>query len=158
MDSTIIAGILGATSTIVAIILTPIAQQYFESKIFFPISKDRRKCLEGDWQGIVRQAVSVTEFNPINCMLNFKIKGRKVIGTGIITIKPDEMYRVSLNGSFRNDRFLKMDYQNDDSNVLQFGSFIFHLSDDSKELDGRFVGYGFKSKSIIHGTCLFRKP
>lgn len=50
-----------------------------------------------------------------------------------------------------------MDYQNEDPNIVQFGSFVFHLSDDARKLEGKFVGYGHINKEVIFGSCVFRK-
>jgi hypothetical protein len=156
MDSTLIAGIIGGVSTITAVVI-PIAQKHFETKTLFPISTDRRNILQGKWTGTVNQHIDKNTFNTISVELNIKIniKQRKIYGTGIINAL--QIYHVSLDGSFRNDRFLKMDYQNIDSSIVQFGSFVFHLSDDSKQLKGRFVGYGHISKDIISGSCQFNK-
>lgn len=156
MDTTLIAAIIGGTCTICAVILTPFTQRHFETKGFFPINQDRRKILEGTWRGIVQQFIDNLTTKSYHVDLLFEIKGKKVQGTGIINAG-DALYHVVLDGSFRNDRFLKMDYQNKDLNIVQFGCFIFHLSEDSKSLTGRFVGYGQRTKEIIHGSCEFQK-
>jgi hypothetical protein len=155
MDITLIVGIIGGICTIAAAIITPLVQTYFETRIFFPISNDRRKILQGIWKGTVNQNLSDGTFKTFTVDLDLNIKGKKIQGTGIINA--EELFYVSLDGSFRNDRFLKMDYQNKNLKILQFGSFVFHLSDDSRELVGKFVGYGHLSKAIIYGSCQFNK-
>jgi hypothetical protein len=155
MDSTLIAAIIGGICTIGAVLITPLAQRYFETKGFFPIDQDRRKILEGTWRGIVQQVIDST-YHKYQVDLIIEIKGKKLVGTGIISSN-GSLYYVALDGSFRNDRFLKMDYQNKDLNIVQFGCFIFNLSESSKILEGRFVGYGQLTKNIVYGTCEFQK-
>jgi hypothetical protein len=156
MDTTLITGIIGGICTIAAVIITPMAEKYFGPQTGYPISNDRRKILQGTWTGVVSQCLAETTVRTLNVDLDLNIKGRKIQGTGILNTG-ELLFHVVLNGSFRNDRFLKMDYQNKDVNVVQFGSFVFHLSDDSKELIGRFVGYGQISRSIVYGSCQFKK-
>lgn len=155
MDSTIIASIIGGATTLAAVIITPIVKNLIEDKKFYPISKDRRSTLTGKWEGLVRQNLKENDERSFNVQLNIKVKGRRIIGTGVIS--SDNMHHVELEGSFRNDRFLKMDYRNNELGVVQFGSFVFQLSGDSRQLQGLFVGYGHLSESIIHGDCLFNK-
>ena len=155
MDSTVLAGLIGGVCTITAVIITPIFQRYFETRVFYPISADRCKILEGVWKGTVNQELNGAIFRNFDVDLDLAVTGRKITGSGVINA--GQLYYVSLDGSFRNDRFLKMDYHNRDLNILQFGSFIFHLSDDSAELTGKFVGYGHISKTVFYGSCRFTK-
>jgi len=155
MDSTIIASIVGGIATICAAIIPLLVKSRNEKRLFYPISRDRRKALTGKWEGIVVQQTNTENKLSFKVQLDIEIKGRKLIGNG--TLINDTIYNVELEGSFRNDRFLKMDYRNKEPQVIQFGSFIFHLSDDARGLKGLFVGYGHLSKSILHGHCEFHK-
>jgi hypothetical protein len=155
MDSTLIAAVIGGGFTIAAIILTPIAQQYIDGKKIFPISKSRAIALEGLWNGMVIQCLPDATVRTINVDLKLRTKGNSILGTALLTL--DTLYYVDLKGSFRNDRFLKMDYENTNKYIVQFGSFVFQLNDESNSLIGRFVGYGQVSEKIVYGEARFTK-
>lgn len=88
--------------------------------------------------------------------LDLVIRRRKVKGTGIV-YHNGYIHHMILCGIFRNDRFLKIDYDNKLSQLRQFGCFLFDLDQKDERLVGRFVGYGHVSKSIVQGTCSLKK-
>jgi hypothetical protein len=155
MDSTLLTGIIGGICTISAAVISPLALKYSETKDWVSIPRDRRNALQGKWSGDVVQYLADATIRKFTVEITLVIKGKRINGIGIIIA--DKLYHVTLDGSFRNDKFLKMDYQNKDPNIVQFGSFVFHLDDEPKDLVGRFVGYGHIAKAIIYGTCELKK-
>jgi hypothetical protein len=155
MNNDVLAAIIGGLATLTGVIVSPIVSKFIENKSFYPISRDRRKKMAGKWKGKVNQYEKDVITRSIEVELDLTIKGKEVRGTGMVN--SEGLHQVSLKGFFRNDRFLKMDYQNDDESVVQFGCFVFGLGDDSKSLTGKFVGYGHVARKIVNGECHFEK-
>ena len=90
--------------------------------------------------------------------MELNVGRKKVIGSGTINGGNNMgMMSVILEGGYRNDRFLKMDYHNKDTDIIQFGTFILELSEDKLTLKGNFLGYGPYSKKIVDGTVELTK-
>ena len=113
--------------------------------------------LKGSWKGTILQYMDGKAHMTYDAHISIDKIGRKTIsGIGTVIYQGEKLTLV-LKGSFRNDRFLKVDYQNKNTGYVQFGCFVFHLGDDSKSLDGKLVGYGHVNRAIIHGDCNFIK-
>jgi len=155
MTPEVFAALIGGLTTLAGVIISPIISKYIENRSFYPISRDRRKKMAGKWIGRVDQYDKDVITRSFVVELDLSVKGKEVRGTGVVN--SEGLHRVSLKGFFRNDRFLKMDYHNMDESIVQFGCFVFSLGDDSKTLDGKFVGYGHVANRIVNGQCLFRR-
>lgn len=86
----------------------------------------------------------------------------KVSSSGAITGKAKypfktETHEVKISGGFYSLRFLKMDYENSDKAILQFGAFVFKLSDSAEKIEGYFIGYGHKNGIITGGKAILNK-
>jgi hypothetical protein len=60
----------------------------------------------------------------------------------------------TMTGGFRHDRFLKLEYKNKKHFKIQFGSILFDFDEDGETLTGQYVGFGHKSKKVVHGTIV----
>ncbi len=152
MDPTVLSGIIGGACTIAAVII-PIIIKGLEAP---PIPIGRQDFLKGTWKGAIVQSRADNSIMTMQMELNLEIKRRKIVGTGVL-FYDEQLHHISLCGIFRNDRFLKMDYDNKLSHLRQFGCFLFDLDKTEDQLTGRFVGYGHISRNIVHGTCSFKK-
>lgn len=66
-------------------------------------------------------------------------------------------YRLQCTGGFYNDQFLKLDYKNSNSEIIQCGCFIakVYVTTNRKTLEGQFVGYAVYD--IVYGTATLNK-
>lgn len=150
----IIAGI----ATILASVITLLLKEYFDRRKarYEKVADKIRDAVYGKWKGSFEQTL---ESQPINIEMDIELK---VSSSGSITGKAkfpfrDETWEVSIKGGFYSERFLKLDYENVNRAILQFGAFIFRLSDDAKTLKGCFIGYGHISEKIIGGNAVLKK-
>ena len=151
MDSEILNSIIGAVGIIIGTIGAVIVKTFVENRFLSKVSKNRKGNLQNRWKGQVTQADSDNfEFE-----MTLQVRRRKISGTGIIRGVPDKL--VVLEGGYRNDRFLKMDYHNQNKGIIQFGSFIFELSANNSELNGEFLGFGPNTQKIISGKVSLTK-
>ncbi len=81
---------------------------------------------------------------------------KKVFGEGR-SYQNNAVHKFSFTGAFKNERFLKLEYQNKDSNVVNFGTIILELSSTGKSLNGRYVGHGHINERILDGEILVDK-
>jgi hypothetical protein len=154
MEATTANAIIAAIGAVAGATLSAFIKSYLENRNFFSNSGDRRKALTGVWSGIVDQVSSNVTGYKIE--LNIIATKKQIIGSGKV-YRSGQIISIKLSGAFRNDEFLKLDYENSEGRIIQFGSFILELSSGSDTLDGRFVGYGHVSKSIIHGSVSLSK-
>lgn len=92
--------------------------------------------------------------------MEFTATKKNVTGTGDYFFKydnKDQKAKFKYSGGFLHDRFLLFEYINIDPSVIQLGSMLFELSNDGKTLEGRFQGYGVKTKGIVWGTVTLEK-
>jgi len=152
MDSTVLASIIGGACTIAAVIIPIIIEEYRAPEI----PAGRQDFLKGTWKGTIVQSRADDAIMTMQMELNLEIKRRKIVGTGVL-FYDEQLHHITLCGIFRNDRFLKMDYDNKLLHLRQFGCFLFDLDKVEGQLTGRFVGYGHISRNIVYGTCSFKK-
>lgn len=150
----IIAGI----ATILAAVITLLLKEYFDRRKerYEKVDSRIRDVVYGKWKGYFEQTL---EGSPQTILLEMELK---VSSSGNITGKAkfpfkSETYEVNIKGGFYSQRFLKMDYENSDKAILQFGAFIFRLSDSAKKLTGYFVGHGHLTGNIIGGNATLEK-
>jgi hypothetical protein len=150
MDSESLKILISGISTTVGLIGGTVLKTYIENKSLFNLSKGRKKKLNGNWVGhFTQNKDSFSDFN-----IDLKVGRKKISGTGTIGFNKG---KVSLYGGYRNDRFLKLDYQNIDNEIIQFGTIILELSPDNESLNGEFLGYGPKAKKIVAGNIEMKK-
>jgi hypothetical protein len=115
--------------------------------------KGRMEKIEGKWSGFFW---GCNELNKGERVMDLTLKLNSTEITGEVLI---EVFGVSqklnLKGSFRNDRFLILNYDN--LQVVQFGTMILELKSTNDKLVGNLVGFGYLSESIITGELSFQK-
>ncbi len=143
--------IISLSSAVIGVLF----QKYIDTKDFLFLGKTRKRALKGKWRGIVEQ----DNMNKYDIELIIKPGFKRVNITGTILNK--EVKKGADNfifkGAFKNERFLMLGYENADGGILQFGSMLLEFLPDSEHMQGRFVGYGYKSMQIIHGTLEIEK-
>lgn len=151
MDNNLLLGILGIIGTVLAPIVTLFIKQYLDQRPLKNLSSQRRKSIEGNWKG------TVTHKNPMQgwpksvpIELKFSVKRKKVIGAGSYHSFVDSKERKwKLEGGFRTDQYLLLNYQNSDLSVIHFGSIILRLSSNGKIMSGNLIGYGPENEAVI---------
>jgi hypothetical protein len=161
METTLIKEIIAGAVAIVAPVVTFIATRAYENRFLQPISSERARALIGTWAGDVLQDHG-PDGAPLPGKANFKfsIVGKKIQGYRI--------YRASYggeeftstfvsSGGFLHDRFIRFNYNSEVSGVVQFGSIILEMSNDTKSLEGRFLGFGVVTNGLVFGTLRMKK-
>jgi len=121
------------------------------------VPKHRRNSLRGTWEGTAYHFGGPDD-HPIEISAVMSLRpGRKTV-TGTVDIESRDLkVTLDLRGGFLSDRFFKMDYRNAHPDILQFGSLLFELSATGRELNGHFVGYGYKTQKVISGKVKMKK-
>jgi hypothetical protein len=154
ITSAVIAGIATILSAIITLFLTEYLGRRKER--FIKVSDAIKRTVSGTWKGKYDQ---ILRENPVtvDLIIELTVSTRgKITGTATVPYGEDT-FVVNIRGGFYSIRFLKMEYENSNDAILQFGSFVFKLSDDAKEIEGHFVGYGHISKKIIGGPAILKK-
>ena len=161
MDATVLSGIIGGVCTIAAAIVTFALTRSTEFRYKALLPKDRRLALEGYWTGQIEKhfpkpgTPEVYHFRG-----SFQISGKQVSGDAIASVQVEGKkveQPFMLSGGFLDNKYLKMDYLSRISGMLEFGSFIAELDSEGKILEGRFVGYGRRTRGLISGTIKLEK-
>lgn len=152
----IIAGI----AVVLSALLTLLLKEYFDRKRasdkYENLEKSISEAVNGKWKGYFEQTFGENNVS-IELMLDLKVSlSGSITGKAKVPYQ-GEIYDIDVKGGFYSQRFLKMDYENSNKAILQFGAFVFKLSDDSQKLIGYFVGYGHKSGKIIGGNAKVEK-
>jgi|SRR5262245_3883744 len=149
--STIIA-ILGAVCTLASPIIALLVKEKRQNRLLETITSSRRKAIEGNWK--------------ITCIQEIKGEGVPDGFTGTLSFEAGqkivkgkiayEHYKrgpavLNLKGGFYNDRFLKLEYENEIYRVIQFGVIILELSANGSTLRGRLLGFGADSEMLVTG-------
>jgi hypothetical protein len=161
MNPIITGALITGSSTILAALLTFLLTRVYDSRSLKILSKERRNTLNGLWQGKVTQEMGSRGFVDYPVTFEIKAQRKSVISKSTI-IYHDDPYNQAvifeMQGGFLHNRFLKLDY-NSSSNrgAVHFGTTIHELSADGKQLNGRFVGFGLETQSLVAGTINLRK-
>ncbi len=157
METSQVNAVIAAVGTILGSILTIFTKDYIENRNFVFLSSAGRKSLNGVWTGEISQDVGAATARKLRVDLEIQTGWWLINGTGKIYMEDSNMLFVNLKGAFGNDKFLKMCYENRRSDVVQFGSFVFSLSDASNKLAGMIVGYGHINEKVVWGEAEFNK-
>lgn len=160
MDSTIIAAIIGALSTVGAAVGTLVFTRLGDNMSFTPTNV-RQITLVGQWEGIVHQQGSADPYD-LRIAITLKSTRRAIRGEGTVhgaTQNQVITQPIVIIGKFVHDRFLKIEYEmRDHPGVIQFGFSLLELSPDGQTLDGRFLGFGaLISRGPVWGTLQMHK-
>jgi hypothetical protein len=121
----------------------------------------RKEVIVGRWEGDAVQEFSDSKKIPA------KVKGELAIHQNdIIRGKLRYTYEVNeekiinsiiVYGRFLFESFLRLNYENKEDFVKQFGAAILQLDPTGTYLEGKFIGFGSKSKKIIQADILLKK-
>lgn len=150
--------IIAAAATIISAIITVLLKDYLDRRKenYKKQSDQRRRIISGTWKGTYEQLLN-EKLITIDIVMELKISSRGTI-TGIAKVAYENYsFQVVIKGGFYSDDFLKMDYENSDRSVVQFGSFVFRLASNAKNIKGCFVGFGHINERIISGQATLDK-
>ncbi len=173
MDSTIITGLIGALSTIIAAIASP----YFANKVqeqkkskYMPVAPiARQNALFGTWVGTIEQKVGIERVlnnrSPGLLKLHFTEISHPMIGemkvefktTGDEILDEDRFIEAKIVNTIYDGRIFKCDYINKDNNAIHFGTLYGELFANGKEIKGEFLGYGLISEQFVSGEIELKK-
>lgn len=120
------------------------------------IGGTRLKALTGDWDGSFEQP-------NLRGVLQVKLilRGGSVEGSAKLSFELDNRARVLQlklkGGALFHDRFLKLDYAQDQAGVVQFGALVVELLPDADELHGNYAGFGSLTNKIAGGSVKLRR-
>lgn len=126
----------------------------------------RGKAVEGRWVGRVEQNAFGPDKKPLEYDVVFDLKvGHQISGSMRVDLPAwvAEMYHrtafeFEVTGGLLYQRYVRLNYQNRDSRVIQFGSLLAEVDDQGRDLSGPFVGYGALSNRIISGFMRTKRP
>ncbi len=160
MSPQVVAALVAGGFGIVTPIITFLAIQWFTGP-GLPMSKGRRKAINGSWHGTFHQEVGPGG-QPLDgdYSLQLSTSRRTIKGDGGSRCQiGDKKYesRFAVVGGFLHERFLRLNYDRVDETALQLGSLMLELGDDGLSLRGRFIAYGFLSQRLIYGSIELTK-
>jgi hypothetical protein len=151
----IIAAIIAGFFAIVAAVVP----NYFNVKIKRTArgARDLRQLLPGEWAGSATeiQIGEATALYQYEVHWDFSVRGRKIFATSSSrqsTESGPSISSYSLTGIFLHDRFIQLEYSNDNNSEVNFGTEVLHIDDTGKHFVGKFVGYSSERSAIISGT------
>ena len=162
MDSTIIASIIGAIATIVAVIISPFIVSGIgkrKKEKFTPISTlADKQLLYGRWIGVYDQKSGKEEFqNEHKAIILFTPNSEDLSGTIKLSLygNSEKIVDLYLVNTILEDRVFKSDYVNKNVKALHFGTILGEVSGNGNEINGKFLGYGIDSERVIVGNIKF---
>jgi hypothetical protein len=146
--------ILGLIGTFIVPFIVLYIERKDEQKLLIKINGDRKKAIEGTWQGTY---IDATDNNsPTSMEIEFKVGKKKISGVATyFDIKVQKNRILSVEGGFRNDRFLILTYSN--AEILQFGTMILELKPTNDKLIGNYLGFGHNRERIVLGNLSLEK-
>lgn len=157
MDSTLLAGIIGGTCTIISPLVVEFLKRLNEKSPLLHVNKARRDSLRGRWIGLVSYEDG-QKYNLNDHRIVFEVQpGRKIFKAQGTYTTEGGITSIKLKGGFYHDRFLKLEFENKASHIMHFGYVLFELSADSRTLQGKFTSYGRVSENIISGSTVMEK-
>lgn len=155
LGTEIIVAIIGGIFTIAAAIVP----YFFNVQIRWTArgARDLRKLLPGKWVGTAKevQVGEGTSLKHYDVEWSFSVRGRRITATSSARKNEDSGPSTStytLTGHFLHDRFIRLEYSNDDKTEVNFGTEVLHIDDTGKRFFGKFVGYSSDRSEIISGT------
>ena len=160
MSPDTIKAIIAGVATIISAILTVVVKNYLdkkkESERYKNVGTAIQEAVSGKWKGDIKQTLNSNAIF-VQVDSTFKVSENGMIKGEIILPYENRIVKLLFTGGFYSLRFIKLEYENSNKAILQFGSIVLKLSDDSTRLKGHFVGYGHISGDIIAGNINFTK-
>jgi hypothetical protein len=160
MSEGLLGAVIGAAATIVAVPLTVFLTRAIDRRDLLRIDRARR-ALAGKWRGTLEQYDDgARDVQVLVVEMDLSVRRKRVSGTGhfVATFKGSEVVvNLVFEGGFMHERFLKLEYRNDDVAAMQFGTAVLDLMPDGRELVGSYVGFGSLNRRIVTGKLIFTK-
>ncbi len=159
MDNTLLAALIGAFTTIIAPVVTLSFKRRLDRKANARIALQNNNII-GKWVGNTKQQLRGIDVEFDISFLFDLDKDNKLTGRCAVNLSDTQLIALEtfiINGGLYNDRFLKIEYNNNDPKVMQFGYFLLEYSPLGNSLDGNFLGYGPESNAIICGQVFLKK-
>lgn len=155
MEAPIAAAMITGGAAIVGTILSTYLAKRVREKSFDRLSGSRKAALAGHWEGSITQSGRRSRLD-----VDFVTTGKRIQGAGrlVSAMRPDApTIRLTLDGGFRQDLFLLVQYENAIAAHVQFGVALFRLSSDAETLAGHYVGYGPYTEAVVWGDVALQK-
>lgn len=161
MDPVIISAIIGAAGVVTAPVVVLFIKRVIDLRPLAKPPKERRDVLQGIWKGLERQSIGPFG-EPIEYEVTCKIKWRGKLAYGTFNfVYSDDSHIIdetlSFTGGFFFDRFLRLEYYDSEGGKVQFGALVLELDENSRELRGLDVGFGYVTKQILSGSVELTK-
>lgn len=161
MDPEVVAALIAGAAVIIAATINTFSRAPFALGSLQRIPPERKDALRGSWIGVFRQEAPKEVFGDgLDVEVTFSFEPRWKTIRGRAEYKSpirNEYDRVVVKGAFYNDRFLRLEYENELKHVVHFGLFLLELSGGARRLEGRFLGIGRDTQVPVRGTVTLRK-
>lgn len=171
MDPLVLAAIITAGGACAATVIAWFLTRWFgESQRPPLLGEERRKGLEGTWNGIIHQRQGPIRETKIDDWVmkagKRYVEGKatlhiRIAGTGGNPAPQDITIDLAITGTLIHGRYFKLEYRGSyqgREDLLQFGVAILELSMNAHTLKGYFVGIGPIAERIIDGPVELNKP
>ena len=122
---------------------------------------EHRGAISGNWKGIIRDHRGPDERKEDFLFeVSLTVQGNKVTGYSRLEVQnldPDIGVNYTLSGSVQYRRFLKLDYQCKDPGWIQFGHLLLEIEPTGKKMEGKLVGFGPTSRTIVTADVWIEK-
>jgi hypothetical protein len=149
------AWIAGAFGIVVAIITNIDKLTALGVKVFKPPLGDRMNAAAGHWVGHDLPQKILDVSTPLDRRLDVDLTVEPLSGKrcrGEIKVSEGgEQYTLIFTGQFVDQNHLRLDYQNKDVRIVQFGMWLLRLSANATHLCGGFIGFSKVEEKIIIG-------
>jgi len=153
MDPTLLAGMLGATGTIVAPIIAWHLANRSEQKRYARTSTARTERLANSSR---KGQYHLAGETPTEICVVFTVKKRIVTGKATYIHDKRGKTEIVLEGGFISDNLLKLDYRNLHSHKLHFGCMILEMDGDAHRLEGGLIAYGRDPDKVYNGEIALK--
>jgi len=160
LDLTILIGIVSSVIAFAGILVSSYLI-YIDSREFKTISKGRKKALNGSWKGNIEHLEEINGLHASGTLeISFVAKRKKIRGELLINHAAGEFKRkdrMKFTGGFKMDRFLELNFQNANDEVVQFGNMIMELDPMGDKMEGKIHGFGPLSRKVLSGNVYLNK-
>jgi hypothetical protein len=114
-------------------------------QVWTSIPPDRREALNGVWEG----RIDLQPYPSARIELRLTVNKNDINGEAVYSFNPRlwQVWRgggkreLHVSGSFRENRFVQLNYKSKDETAIHFGSILLELRGDGRTLVGRWMGY-----------------
>lgn len=163
VTAALITGTFGFATGIATSVGTPFIKDRIEGARRIGISDWLQRRMTGRWEGLAHQdpgpGGKQIHDEAIRVSLNLTAGKRVIKGSLRIETRIEGVERVSdydVRGGFFRDWFVLMNYIPQDDST-QFGSILLRVNEQADVLEGKYVGYGKFTQSVVSGSTKVEK-